>query len=190
MRYYDPATGRYLTSDPVGLRGGLNTYAYVNGNPVRFIDFYGLVKWEGSLTTFAGVVGGGLARYEFSLKSECINGVQYLVDVNAWGGAFGGGLAASGSFGSVELEDGLSTPDPDVFNGYFEAASGGLAFGFDSEIGRRLGKNGGGYGAYFIQLGGAGGIGHGFMEGLEFGGHVVIGSARVASAQRVDCCSQ
>lgn len=42
FRDYDPETGRYVESDPIGLVGGLNTYGYVYQNPLAYSDMYGL----------------------------------------------------------------------------------------------------------------------------------------------------
>ena len=68
FRYYDPQTGRYLTSDPIGLAGGPNTYAYVGGNPLRFIDLLGLVitgEWAGfSVSNVSGNYTGLTAHLE------------------------------------------------------------------------------------------------------------------------------
>ncbi len=41
-RYYNPVTGRWTTSDPLGFTDGPNLYAYVHNNPLTHFDLYGL----------------------------------------------------------------------------------------------------------------------------------------------------
>ena len=59
-RFYDPAWGRFISEDPIGLAGGVNLYEYANGDPISEKDARGLL---GVGLFGGGSIGGGLGPF-------------------------------------------------------------------------------------------------------------------------------
>jgi len=86
FRTYDPSTGRYLESDPIGLNGGLNTYGYAYQNPLYYYDPTGEFG-------IAGALGGIVCSYLLSKLTGCDYSLKDALVDGALGAA-GAGLAS------------------------------------------------------------------------------------------------
>jgi RHS repeat-associated protein len=85
FRYYAAEVGAYVQSDPIGLDGGINTYAYVSGNPLNFTDPYGLQA--------SGGAGGG--------SGPCFDFNQFTNQIEQNRSSTAADLAALASAGAV-----------------------------------------------------------------------------------------
>jgi RHS repeat-associated protein len=182
-RYYDPSTGRYLTSDPIGIDGGLNTYLYASANPLRNIDPTGLVDWEGTQVSVGAAIGVGATFTRLNLSSKCVNGKKATATIWAVGPSIGIGAGATSPVtGStnVAFEDNLSTPDPNVFNGIYS----GYYIGVDYGPGR--------FGLEITVLGRAHAVGPAFSYGFGIAAGYIytFGSSTAINSSVEDCCSQ
>jgi len=83
MRDYEPALGRYVRSDPIGLDGGLNSYIYAAANVTRYFDLRGLkekslfgaevslgLQLGGSGRAGPATFSGGLDLGTFRMRSD------------------------------------------------------------------------------------------------------------------------
>jgi len=115
-RYYDPDVGRFLSEDPLGFEAGINFYAYVGNNPLRFNDPMGLDTQVSIGYTNTPVPG---TSHQLVILTDTVTGQQFATrggpsSQSILGSASNSGLSASG--GSLSASAG---------NG----GSGGLGFG-------------------------------------------------------------
>jgi RHS repeat-associated protein len=124
LRWYDPATGRWLSKDPIGISGGLNLYAFCANDPVNYVDPSG--------TELLGAVLGGVGGFLVGGAVSALNGNGF------WRGAIAGGVGGAVAgltfnpvLGALAAEATVGTA---VVAGAAAGAAGGLASGAVNEI--------------------------------------------------------
>ena len=92
-RYYDPKLGRYVTSDPIGLAGGLNTFGYAYQNPVKYYDPDGLAVVACAVPPITGACAAGAVAAVEALKWCVAIGATIIIAENCSddNGCFGEG---------------------------------------------------------------------------------------------------
>ena len=145
-RYYSATLGRFLEVDPIGLAGGMNLYAYVHNNPLRWVDPMGMGArsgnalrpdaYEVSAAIGLGLMGGARARFSGAGEFE---GFSLFGGIGAAARVQGAG--AAGGSASKQLP-GVSEGSPSrfTFGSIFSASLVPTSpvsptLGFDTELG-------------------------------------------------------
>jgi RHS repeat-associated protein len=136
-RDYEPAVGRYIQSDPIGLAGGATTYAYAGNNPLMYIDPSGL--WSFSFEAYLGF-GGGVQFGRDPTSGEWFYGGRLGV-----GASIGGSLDPAGKRPGADGKDCTHGSTLGIFN------QGGITIGpaswnpIQNSVGLNLDNSGKGY---------------------------------------------
>lgn len=101
-RDYDPKSGRYIQSDPIGLIGGVNRYAYALSNPVNNFDSSGLKTCTGSRIKRAANYncGGGATNVTCMGNCGSFSGFVNITTMTT----IGGGSNSSGTYTTAQRQ--------------------------------------------------------------------------------------
>jgi RHS repeat-associated protein len=121
QRDYDPLTGKYVESDPLGLKSGINTYAYGYDRPTQFVDPTGLIPCFGGTWTqsrgdpglslgFGGYLGKGSVTYTCEKQPQIKCTANYV--------CVGAGPILSGSLGWSVYGYAVDAPDSQDLAGW------------------------------------------------------------------------
>ncbi len=116
FRDYDTQIGRYIESDPIGLDGGINSYAYVQSTPTQFFDEYGLAG--ATFTPFPGrpvrMAGEQRAHQDFLRDRATSTGTSLLEALSGALDDVGDNLTGASSFSYEKVCDLAYCPEEDA----------------------------------------------------------------------------
>jgi RHS repeat-associated protein len=180
-RWYDPATGRFVSMDPLGITGGWNLYAFARNDPINgsdpsglfgFGSIFGLVvdaisgNWAGLIKDAAEDIAGDFVRKQVKSLLHKKHKSRQGATEDAGDGS---GTTAESSGGPAGSADG-TVGGAVIYGG----VSGSLIFGTGPTAGAGIyGEAGGGFGLY-LRLGWGFGLGAG---GILEGGYAKTGNA-------------
>lgn len=149
FRDYLPGLGRYLQSDPIGLAGGVNTYAYVDGRPLRAIDRVGL-RYVDPMVAIADRVAG--------IGGQCVEGPCSLSSPTIFTPEEKVAIAQNLTLLSRQTETiangTVLYPPAAIFFATISTCTGAAAQVFDPNVGSALVGASTAFGADFLRLNG------------------------------------
>jgi RHS repeat-associated protein len=153
-RYYNPYISRFLNPDPSGFAGGLNFYAFANGNPISEVDPFGLGgMWYNSLASWANSTtstaqsfyannlpwaAAGALNTAISVVGNVLNTPQAIANVGTGTGTFSANptLANSaGVFSDISIVAGTLSA------GFAPLPSANVPIGYGNVVYRYVGEN-------------------------------------------------
>jgi len=154
-RDYHPGIGRFVEADPIGLKGGMNLYAYANNNPVNSMDpdgqvaalaYYVTQAAIGGITgagagAVTGITTGGKHKWLAAIAGGTAGGVAGTMSGLVFGGTAGG--AIGGAFGGAiagGVTKRLSDPKPSNRDMALAGTKGAIIGLITGTIGGKLGS--------------------------------------------------